>query len=62
MKEPSANDSIARVYGGNHYKADWAAWNRSTHDRGYWLLGAAAILIIVGIMLIIVRNKGSPQL
>lgn len=52
---PSASDSLSRLYGGGNSmmmtKADWTNWNKASGNQGYWLLGASAVLIVLGMFL-----------
>lgn len=53
---PSASDSLSQLYGGGNSmmmmtKADWANWNKASGNQGYWLLGASAVLIVLGMFL-----------
>jgi hypothetical protein len=44
------------LYGGGD--SSWQSWNKSTGWSGYWLLAAAALLVVIGIG-IVASNRGS---
>ncbi len=46
-----------RLYGAHAGGPSWGEWNASTGGQGYWLLSAAAILVIIGIVMLSLKKK-----
>ncbi len=51
MDSEQEQQSVAQLYAG-HGAPSWNDWNSTSGGQGYWLLGTAALLVVVGIVMV----------
>jgi hypothetical protein len=58
--EHDRSTGVAQLYAGRGAPS-WNDWNSSSGGQGYWLLGTAALLVVMGVVMMTSKPRGGSM-